>query len=45
MTKYMKYLTMMLLGALALTSCDSFNKGTVGDTTVYFSHEHILCQS
>ena len=39
MTKYTKYLTMMLLGALALTSCDSFNKGTVGDTTVYFSHE------
>lgn len=41
MTKYIKNLTMVLLAALVMTSCDEVNKGTVGDTTVYFSNELI----
>ena len=39
MTKYIKNLTVVLLAALAMTSCGTFGKGTVGDTTVYFSRE------
>ena len=41
MTKYTKYLTMMLLAALAMTSCGDLNKGSVGDTTIYFSNESV----
>ena len=39
MTKYIKNLAVVLLAALAMTSCGTFGKGTVGDTTVYFSRE------